>query len=438
MDRFVTEKDILHKEHLDILSAVKSKILPGYDLGLVLYNETWYAIENSRSIFKELLKSLLIRPCSFDINVCGEDILTIATFLGRADHDTYWRSICDDVGNHDNISISYPKNAKSFICNLDIIGLPIRLRWVIHFLKELKEINPFHNRVYLALQLVKRKWVLSKIENMNLSPKIVMCFFDGNPDESLLMLHFKKSGAITVTNQHGQPLFRSFDYDRMNQSQILAFKCDYFLAKGKFTKEQFMAAGIDENRVLLLGVVGDGDNHYALKVKDNFKDDKVLGLFLDSPTFSFAREVNLHLISIAQDVSLKLNCKYFIRIHPLDSVGVYSRTVDETCCLGIFDKSTSLSELFSLCDATIIHATATYLDSYRNRVRAFKYKSDVYYPISNEGDEFETEEELFTLVKSWFIEDSNTKAEYMDRVYSDYSSGWYPSKTQKILNQLIK
>ena len=438
MDKLVTEKDILHKEHLDILSSVQSKVLSGYNLSLVLYNEAWYALEKNRSIYREMLKTMPIRPCSFEAKVCGEQILTIATFLGRADHDTYWNSICDDVGNHDNISIVYPKDVKSFIGNLDIIGLPTRLCWFVRLFLEIKRIKPLYNRMYLAFQLVKRKWVLNEIEKMKLEPKIAMCFFDGNPDESLLMLFFKKRGAVTVTNQHGQPLFRSFDYDRMNQSQILAFKCDYFLAKGDFTKRQFMAAGIDEHKVLLLGIVGAGDSRNKLEVKNITKANRIIGLFLDSPILPFASESNRELISITQNVVQKLNCKFFIRIHPLDNADNYRHIIDNTCCLGIHDKNTSLSELLSLCDATIIHATATYLDSYRNKVRAFKYKSDVFFPISNEDDEFETEEELYSLVKSWFIEDTKTKAEYIDRIYSDYSAGWYPQKTQEILTQLIK
>lgn len=438
MDRYITEKDIVHKEHLDILSSVQSKVLPGYDLGLVLYNETWYAIEKNRSIYRELLKTMPIRPCSIDAKVCGEEILTIATYLGRADHDTYWSSICDDVGVHDNIFIVYPKDAKAVIKNFDIIGFPVRLCWFVRFVKELKRINPLYNRLYLALQLVKRKWVLSKIEDMKLSPRLAMCFFDGNPDESLLMLYFKKIGAITVTNQHGQPLFRSFDYDRMNQSQILAFKCDYYLAKGNFTKKQFMATGIDESRILMLGVVGAEKINNDMIVKDTSNADRVIGLFLDSPSFPFASESNKELISITQNAAHRLNCKFFVRIHPLDRVDHYSSICDDVHCFGIYDNSVSLRELFSLCDATIIHATATYLDSYRNKVRAFKYISDVYFPISNKNDEFETEEELLSLVKSWFIEDSKSKAEYIARVYSDYSSEWYLGKTQEILTRLIK
>lgn len=436
MDRHVTDKDVLHKKYLDILSTVKSKILPGYDLGLVLYNEAWYAIEKRKSIYKELLKSMPIRPCSFDVKIIGQDLLTIATFLGRPDHDSYWNAICDDAGNHDNITLLYPKDAKSFIKNVDILGVSIRLHWFNLFFKELEGIKPFRNRVYLTLQLVKRKWVLSEIESMNLSHRLVMCFFDGNPDESLLMLYFKKNGAITVTNQHGQPLFRSFDYDRLNQSQILGFKCDCFLAKGEFTRRQFAAAGVDQERILLLGVVGDRNNHNDLQTSR--KSYPVIGLLLDSPTLPFSNEVNSKIISITQNVAHKLNGKFFIRIHPLDTADNYSYNVGDAHCLGIYDNRIPLDKLLLLCDVTVIHATASYLDSYKNRVRAFKYKSDVYFPIAKEEDEFKTEDELFALINSWIMEDSNTKEKYMDRVYSDYNSGWYPNKTQDILNQLIK
>lgn len=436
MAPLVTIKDILHKKHLDILSSIKSKILPGYDFSLVLFNEVWYAIEDKRSIVKDLFKSLPVRPCTLDSKINGLELLTVATFLNRTDHDNYWNSICSDAGEHDNITFFYPKDVKAVIKNFDIINLPIKLHWLFVFLKELREINPFHSRVYLALQLVKRKWVLSQIDRMNLSPKIAMCYFDGNPDESLLMLYFKKRGAITVTNQHGQPLFRSNQHDRMNQSQILGFKCDYYLAKGQFTRRQFVSAGLPGDRVLLLGVVG-GES-----IQDNTSrrvgSSDVIGIFLDCPSFPFAGKANMEMISIVQNVAKRNNIKYFIRIHPQDCLEKYIQMVDTSYCIGVYDKRISLTELFSRCGATIIHATATYLDSYRNGVRAFKYKSDVYFPISNKNDDFETEDELSALINSWFKELPDYKEEYIKKVYFDYDSGWYPNKTQEILRQLIK
>lgn len=436
MDNLVTKKDILHGKYLDILSSIESRILSGYDLGMVLYNETWYAIEGKRSIVKDLLLSLPIRQCSIDSKINNLAILTVASFLNRTDHDNYWNSICADAGEHDDITFFYPKDIKSVIENFDIIHLPTKLHWMLVFLKELRVIKPIRNRVYLALQLVKRKWILSQIDSMNLSPRIAMCYFDANPDESLLMLYFKKKGAITITNQHGQPVFRSKLYDRMNQSQILGFKCDYYLAKGQFTRRQFVSAGLPKDRVLLLGVVGGEfiqNNSSSIVESSN-----VIGVFLDCPSFPFASKANMDMISIAQNVAKKHNIKYFVRIHPQDCREKYIQMVDASYCLGIYDKSTSLTDLFPRCCATIIHATATYLDSYRNGVRAFKYKSDVFFPISNKKDEFETEDELSALIDGWFKETPNVKEDYIRGVFSDYDSGWYPQKTQELLRKLIK
>ena len=63
----VTDNDIRQKQYLDALDGTESKLLTGYNIKQILFNECWYCIDvSSKSVFKALIRALLFNPCSIN------------------------------------------------------------------------------------------------------------------------------------------------------------------------------------------------------------------------------------------------------------------------------------------------------------------------------------------------------------------------------------
>ena len=433
MSNFITEKDNLQKQYLDVLSTTRSTLLKEYDLKKILFNETWYCLAEKKSILKSIIKTLVFTPCTLTSDICNKSILTFYSVLHRIDHDKYWELITDDLGDHDTITVDHSFNKNEILGRLSFKFLMKKFRWLLIFFKELKDIKPFISRLYLASQLADRKWLLTKIQQLDLHPKVVMCFFDSGKEESLIMQYFKKQGAVTVTNQHGQPVYLSNLYDRMNQSQILNFKCDYFLAKGAFTAEQFVNAGYGRHCIKLLGIVGKNTNG-----KKNNKFTRTFGVYLDYPGFPFAQESNKLLISMAEKISAKKHLKYFIKLHPSDDVRFYDFNKLSKNCIQIFDKKEPLKNTFDIADFSIIHASATYLDSYKYGLRALKLCTDINYPIADSIDCFNSSDELSEIIDDWYDSTELARNTIITNVLNKYETEWNPGKVKKLIHEMIQ
>ena len=433
MFEFITAKDILQISYLKKLEQVSSKLLPNISLKKALFLETFYCQKLSfYSFIKFFLKFILTNDTYIKSSISNNKILTIYTKNYRIDYDEYWKSINKDLNNHDEIVIyNKASDGKNFIYRISVKNLLHKIVFFIIFFKELKDIPNFNHRIYLSAQLTDKKILLEIIKKFKLSSRLVMCFFDSSKYESVIMQYFKQNKVITVTNQHGQPLFRSYFYDLVNQSQIINLISDIYIAKGNFQVKQFTNAGINPDQIKCVGFIGNN--------KSQFKTDKVstIGIYLDTPGYTFSNQSNSLLISCAREIANKLNINFFIKVHPTDDVNKYSFLLDDKLCIGIFGKNISLSQTMKMNDLAIIHASSIYVDSYLFGVRCLKIISDVYIPISVKTDNFKDNYQAIEIITQWNSSSIEEKKSYIRNVQKNYDKGWKQGNISSVLNRLL-
>lgn len=419
----VNQQDAIQKKYIDILRKKKSKLFYGMNMQNILWNETFFC-QKKYNILKMSVRTFVLSP-KIDANIENNDLLCIYTKNYRTDHDQYWERIKEDSGRHDDITILSRDNF------IDFFSVIKKIIWFFTFYKEFGKIIPRREKVYLSLQLVLRKYTLEKVKKYKLLPKIAMCFFDSSPDENVLMQYFRQIGAITVTNQHGQALFQSWEYDLVNQSQILNFKCDYYLAKGDMQIAQFEKAGFNKKQFLKLGIVGSNKSGYK---KHDFK---CFAVFLDCPSLPFADISNYKLIDMAKKIAHTMNMRYIVKTHPTELEGKYEMCVDGNC-IEVCNKNIKLEEVFEKIDFGIIHASATYVDLYLYGLRCFRLKSEIAYPISIKEDEFENVDTICSLLQEWNNKEFSEQGSYINSVRKLYDDGWYQGKVFDILQSILK
>lgn len=421
-----SKKDIIQREYLVVLKNRTLKIFPGMSMEKILWNEAFFC-QNAKwwEVIKRNVKAIFFYVPNLKINVNGLNLLCIYTKNYRPDHDLYWERIKEDAGVHDDITILHGK------MKIDV-GLILRkIKWYCNVFKELSGVGSIKDRLFLSSQLVIRKCVFEEIKYMNLNPKVVMCFFDSSPDENVLMQYFKQKNAITITNQHGQPIFRSWDYDRVNQSQILNFKCDYFFAKGNMQVKQFLKAGFDEKRIIPIGVI---DRQVKIK---GYRETNCFCIYLDTPGFDFSVWSNTMMIKIANEISDKSGMRYYVKPHPADNCLNYSGLIGRNC-LEIFDSKMTLIESFKHIDFAIIHASSTYVDAYLHGVRCFKMKTPIPFPISFYKDDFENTEEICRKISEWKSMAKSERYDYISKIKKMYDCGWEKGRVRNVITTLMK
>lgn len=427
-DEIIEKDDITQKNYLSILDKVNSKLFPNLSLKVGLYNESLYCLKVQKKFFIFTLIKILLRNSIIKCSISGKPLLTFYTKNYRNDHDSYWNKIQQDSGEHDEITIMRESKFRIIFSN-PFVFLE-KLYWFSVALVELKEIPNFIHRCYLAAQMSCRKKTLERIKKFQLTPKVVMCFFDSSPDECFVMQYFRNLGAITITNQHGQPVFHSFDSDRLNQSQLFNFHCDYFFAKGPFLVEQFHKLGM-ENKIKIIGVVGYSYNDIQLNVS------KVFGVYLDTIGYNFAKKSNVDIINFALNVAQETGYKFFIKIHPSDNESNYYKYLGDHC-INIYGSKENLENSFSKADFAIVHCSSTYLDAYLYGIRCFKFQSNIYFPLAYEDDVVSHPNELSCKIKQWQCLDNIKKKEYISFIRNEYSSVFCAGKVKSTIEEILR
>lgn len=425
----ITELDKKQGNYLNVLERTELSLFPGLNVKRILFNETAYCLKKSKTdFFKGLIKCLLFKDYFLDSRINGQEILLLYSKNYRSDHDGYWEQIKKDVKNYDSITILTQGQRK-----LELKNLARKIKYLRICYRELNVINNKNDRLYLALWLVDRKIVMDEINQLYLTPKIVMCFSDNSVDENVLMQYFKTRGITTVTNQHGLCVFQSYDYDRLNQSQILNFKCDYFFARGVKQKEQFVLAGFDGGNIKVVGYIE--KNNKDIQIKDN----NTIGIYLDCPTVPLSDKNNKRMIEYGKLIAKALGWKYLVKCHPQDLIDKYKNEVDDDC-LDIFGKGTTLEETLKKVSICIIHASATYVDVYTYGLRCLKMNSEIKYPIAVKEDEFDTSEQAIDKITVWNRKSKEEKKSYIRSVLEQYASPWEKGnidrELQKIKNEI--
>ena len=407
------EIDLLHGRYLETLKEVQAPGLEGIDISRVLHNQCYYALTRGTK-YKKLngLAFFFLKRETINYSGEGSDLLMYSEAYPRRDHREYWtklKSLFDEKDVLEFTNLGKPNLLKC----VDLGHMPRKIKYYNAYKKALSGIPDKVNRKYLAVQLAWSHEFLLQVKKLNLKPKVAMCFFDSGIHESLLVQYFRSLGVKTVTNQHGQPLFRSKEHDRMNQSQILNFNSDYFIAKGGFTARQFYAAGFDEKRIKTLGGFGNPAAEYRKEAKHAF------GLFPDTPNYAFAAKSNIELIKLANEISERTGSKYFIKVHPTDDINKYTEYLGKNA--EVVEKNYDLKKVFKEIDFGLFYASAIYVDMLNNSVKSFQYSGEESFPIvENEEDKIASAEEFEIKYAAWDVKSEAAQADYLNNTRKQY------------------
>lgn len=417
----ITEKDILHKEYLDICGNTTIKGLEEYDIKKLLYNETFYAINSNRkNVIKTHISELIFdleSHIQIDIQRKNDEMVLLSTKWNRPDHDGYWDKICSNFPESTRITFLGRKSGtRKSLKNFSLKYMFYNIKEARKINRQLKSIKNKTHRLFLVNRLLKLKKLNEFLKETNLNSKVAMCFFDSGFFENLAMQFFKNNGAITVTNQHGQPVFKSWDYDRMNQSQILNFKCDYFLAKGEFTRKQFINAGFKAEQVVVI----DSFNNIT-GYQGHYDTKKVFCTFLNFVALPNAYEVNRKLLEMSAKLSDRLGYQFYIKLHPSDSAENY-RAFSHSGLLKIVGKDVTIGELAEQIDFGIINESAVYLDLLGYKVRTYRWDNGAILPLVEDTDSIFLElEALENKVNKWMVLPDLQKDKYFEDISVYYN-----------------
>lgn len=372
-----------HHEYLKILKQISVPESEWLKLDSLLFSESWYVLNLNDDQIKTKIKQYL-RYITYKLEYRisnAAKILNILYYRGRYDRDNYCQHIDDALSSYSStLVVKSDFSNCGEVCEIDLNVHSSRFSYFCSVLGNIR--NSLH-REYLAAYLVFQYHYLEDVKAIINKYKVITCYFDGGMFENIVIQYAKHIGIKTVSFQHGQPVYRSIYYDKINQAQILNFNSDYFIACNEFTKTEFMRAGIKSERIKVIGSF----KPIHKKIPMNCH---TFGLFLDSPSLPFAIQSNSQIITLAESVCKRLNYTYIIKPHPSDDANKYRLLTSNYCkCiqppLAFFDD-----QAYDI-DFGICHASSIYLDLYANYTCAFAFSNPDYsYQITNNADDLFT------------------------------------------------
>lgn len=414
----IIDKNKKHSEYLELLKTVRLISFPEIDLSKALYLDSLYVFDLSRGeVIKALIRSLFFKVPELDIRLGNNPILMLTTIHARIDHDSYWDSIKDLFSAKDEIILNNRFTVKEYLANISLQGIAGRIRSYRKAYGALQVIrNKFH-RSYLAAKMITCEKYINAVKDLIRDTKAAIAFCDTFLFENVMIQFMHHKGIATITFQHGQPVFFGWDQDHLNQSQILNFSSDYYIAKGNYSRRQFMKAGFDAKKIVVLGSM----NKTVYKSTVNGFQN-IFGVFTDCILYDFADYTNRKLIEIAEEVSEKLNMTYFVKVHPSDTSFGYNRIVSHRCT-GIYKQEYSNEELFVRIAFGIMSASAIYLDMLYANVKCYQMRTKIPFPIvESQGDRFESCEELVDKFSAWERLSASEREQYFAKQKEEYGS----------------
>lgn len=403
------------EEYLEHLKNIKIKEFHGIRLDKVLFDECIYAQRTSTgNSVKKALFSIFEMNSTCYFKRKKSDLLLLTRDFHRNDHNLYWSEIKSLFDNYNEICIDYLEG-KQRLKYINLLNIFKNVRTYTRFYLLLKCIENKVHRCYLSSVLTDVYIFKEKYLDKITPPKVVMTFFDVDPLESFSMQYFANKGSVTITNQHGYPIYRPNSNDLLNQSQIINLSSNYYLSKGEFTQKQFMAAGFDEGRIKIVGSLQD-KKMYINNGKNRF------AVFLDTPALEFGFDANKKMIQLASEVSNAMHYSFIVKMHPVDkNRELYERLLDGS--LGrVAPQGTRNDEIYREIDFAIIHASSIYIDIIMEGLKMYKLEIGYDFPlVESQDDIICSVGELVNNYKAWLKKSLNQRAEYITSLQNYYS-----------------
>jgi len=219
--------------------------------------------------------------------------------------------------------------------------------------------------------LVHRKYIDRVLDKVGC--RMLFTFCDALPIENLFAQTAKSNGVVTLTLQHGQYAFNDLiNSECSNDESYLNFVSHYICVWGKATLDEFLRAGVESKRVLVLGSLR---SYSVFGVKAISYTDKVttglFGLLLSADIY---RDDNIRMISLANEISSRYGYTYIIRSHPNNNMDLYKKYLKNTEYNRV--QNISLHDYFDKVEFSLMFMTGVFNEAIAYRARILIFRSE--------------------------------------------------------------
>jgi len=206
----------------------------------------------------------------------------------------------------------------------------------------------------------------------NTKCKTLYTFCDALPIENLISQIANNLNMTTLTLQHGQYAYNNLiGVSSANDESYLNFVSKYICVWGKATADEFIKAGIAEERILITGSL----RNYALNNKRVLKysgklEARRFGLILSSDS---NMNDNIEMILLANKISEKYGFTYIVRCHPNNDLGIYNKYFGIN--ISEIVSQVESFEYFDMVDFSLMYMTGVFNEAIAYRARFFIFSN---------------------------------------------------------------
>ncbi len=219
--------------------------------------------------------------------------------------------------------------------------------------------------LYIAAHICFYASVMDDLKRIDLSPKKYCAFSSVHPLEAIFVEYFKQRNIPTYSLQHGiYYIFKNtFIADSLAYKN---FNADYHLCWGQYSKDEFVAYGIDSSKLVIAG--------YPRKIETVVKsvwDRKKCVVLLSRVIY---HKENINLLVLLSQLANEKGVKFSLKLHPSLDFELYAELARKHG-FDIVDKSVTMTELFKNNDYgwAISVNTSTYYEAYMSGLPTLRY-----------------------------------------------------------------
>ena len=368
------------------------------DIAVWVYNKRNFTLKTYLSYIKHVIP-YFVRSLNLDglkLNEPQKTLFSMGQFK-RADYYEIWEDVKERVDQ--KISFDFSKQEFRFRFDLKKIVLAC---FIISRAKRLELIA----RIMLAGRVTYYLNIIDELEKINpIAGKY--CSFSSEHDvETILTRYFQKKEIKTYSLQHGIDFIHR---KRIELSSILYenFMTDFRMLWGKFTKDEFVEYGVDENSLIVAGYPRK-INRPKIPEKINKKECLV---FLGSYPY---HDANIHLINVLKKWEEAVNFEF--KLHPRSERSKYEKIILENGW-SLMDENQTLTDLFESNKygwAIVVNSSA-YYESYLYYIPCLRFNDGSFLDLADvKDDKFSNIQELKRCLDSIPFEEPEKIPAYFD------------------------
>lgn len=286
------------------------------------------------------------------------------------------------------------------------------------------------NSMYISAQLLVANELKAKCSFLE-DKKLLLIFQEDDLLSSTIVQMAQSKNICVVAPQHGMPLNRKEDIDQLPFDGFLA---DYKLLWSEAAKEQFLSAGIEDSRLVIVGNTKKMDDDVVTPVENN----RVLGIILDCPDYEYAKEVNMKMLDFAKKLAKQNHLRIVVKVHPRDRLKCYRAVLKNE---ELLDMGTTMEEFEKMVSISIGHTSGAIFDLIYDGKIVFQYVDDKKYPVETlDICKFRNDKELSCIYQAWENDWGLHYKHYMEEVVPRYHTlnarGRHNEFFKKILGRL--